>query len=106
MRMRAIALWILLWTLAGLVSLGCGGIGIPFITDSLESSVSSDTPNQVQRGPVRATRAPAGLSAEAIPDSQTASAKTAGATAPGPESGGSANPNNKPLPLMYFEDYG
>lgn len=28
------------------------------------------------------------------------------ASVPGPESGGTANPNNKPLPLTYFEDYG
>ncbi len=41
----------------------------------------------------------------AIAEAMVPPAAIAGAMVP-PEAGGSANPNNKPLPLMYFEDYG
>lgn len=79
MRIRTALAWTLLWLLAGLSTMACAAPAVEAV-----------------------------LEANAMKSDSTAAAMEASQAeyAPGPESGGTANPNNKALPLMYFEDYG
>ena len=89
MRIHTALLWALLWLLAGLLTMACGP------APAAPAAGSSAAPN--------APQADSAASAQTAP---RANQSAQSASAPGPESGGSANPNNKRLPLMYFEDYG
>lgn len=85
MRLRTVILWSCLWLTAGVAGLSCAPSAISEAAAALEAGRRSDRQPQFE-----AAAAASEESAAGIP----------------PESGGSANPNNKALPLMYFEDYG
>ena len=84
MRGRTLMMWILLAGAAGAASLGCGWLAPPALdTDAGSTENSTQTWNSTQAE--NQERAPGQAQ---------------------PQAGGRANPNNEPLPLMYFEDYG
>ena len=87
MRIHTIVLWALLWLLAGLLTMTCAAPVAP-------------AGSPAARSPAAAPQADSASSAQAAPRANQSS------SAPAPESGGTANPNNKRLPLQYFEDYG
>ncbi len=104
MSWRMLGIWILMGTLAGLVSMACTSVTIPALPAPVSEDASMEAPADAQSGPAHPAPTPVPVSrAPAVEtDIQTARAQSG----PGPEAGGRANPNNKPLPLMYFEDYG
>lgn len=84
---RTVTLWTWLWLMAGVAGLGC-------------APASTSPSGALSDG--KADRQP--------PFDVTATAQDTNreeqATDIPPEAGGTANPNNQALPLMYFEDYG
>ena len=92
MRIHTVLLWALLWLLAGLLTMACAApAAVPAGAPAAGSSAASNAP-----------QADSATSAQAAPRAN----QSQSASVPGPESGGAANPNNKRLPLQYFEDYG
>lgn len=88
MRLSTVLSWSLIWLIAGMVGLSCTPVLV-----YPRTSNSQDTQSQQAQ---KSQPQPAG----------EMSAQVTAASVPGPEAGGSANPNNEYLPLMYFEDYG
>ena len=102
MRFRTLALWILMGTLAGLLSMACASVTIP----ALPAPVTEDA-NMEAQGEVQSRSAdPAPTPVRRLPAVEAVSQPASAESGPGPEAGGRVNPHNKPLPLMYFEDYG
>lgn len=102
MSWRTLALWILMGTLAGLLSMACAPVTLPALPAPVTEDVSMEAQAEVQSGSADPAPTPVRRLPAVEADTQTARAESG----PGPEAGGRANPNNKPLPLMYFEDYG
>ena len=100
MRGRTLMMWILLAGVAAGVGLGCGPFNLPALTDSGARNDSSAQPAVAQAAVQPTAAGPAGAGGG------RRSRGAGGLWAPGPEAGGTANPNSQPLPLMYFEDYG
>ena len=100
MRGRTLMMWILLAGVAAGVGLGCGPFNLPALTDSGARNDSSAQPAVAQAAVQPTAAGPAGAGGG------RRSRDGGGLWAPGPEAGGTANPNSQPLPLMYFEDYG
>ena len=104
MSWRMLGIWILMGTLAGLVSMACTTVTVPALPAPVSEDASMEAQADAQSGP--ADPAPTPVPVSRVPAVETAAQTARAQSGPGPEAGGGANPNNKPLPLMYFEDYG
>ena len=97
MRISTVLSWSLLWIMAGIAGLACAPAAPYTITSSSQESQTQQG-QRAQQNQQTQRQQDASTSAQASAPSAT--------SAPGPATGGRANPNNKFLPLMYFEDYG
>ena len=104
MSWRTLALWILMGTLAGLVSMACAPVTLPALPAPVTEDVSMEAQAEVKSG--SADPAPTPVRRLPAVETDTQTVRAPAKSGPGPEAGGRANPHNKPLPLMYFEDYG
>ena len=102
MRWHMLVFWILLGLLYGFVSMACASVTVPALPAPVTEDASVEAPAEVQSEPALPAPTPVQRAPAAEADTQTVRARAQS----GPEAGGRANPRNKRLPLMYFEDYG
>ena len=110
MRRHTLIFWILLAALASLSGLACSPFPLPALSDSSANRDSSARVDQVAVPRAAAPPRPAPAVSQMEMQTMAVAPESGGGGgrgwAPGPEAGGTANPNHQRLPLMYFEDYG